>query len=250
MSVRVDKKLKIRKIRTIVMILLLFISVFIILLTKTDYFNIKKINVKGNSSIETNDIIKASGLKKGMSILKFNKKTTINNLIKNPYIKNIKIKRKFPDTIQLNIVERKGICFFNHLEKFLLIDTEGIVLEKNTNRKMDLPIITNSNIEVAQLGSKIVTLEDNELEILIELIESSEDINIKNEFIEIDLKDKNNVKITIKSGIKVAFGELNNVKYKLSYINKILEKFKEDNIINGTLHLENLENIYFTTSEI
>lgn len=250
MSVRVDKKFKMRKIGIILMILILFLSVFIILFTKTDYFNISKINVKGNSSIEASKIIIISGLKKDMSILKFNKKTIVKNLIKNPYIENVKIKRKLPNTIELNIIEREGTCFINHLEKYILIDSKGIVLEKFIDRKFDLPVITNMPIKVSQLGSQLVTLEDNGIKIITEFIESCNEVNIIEEFEEISFKNKNNIKITIKSGIKVAFGELNNVKYKLSYIYNILQKLEEQNIINGTIHLENLENIYFTTSEI
>ncbi|CCQ95845.1 putative Cell division protein DivIB [[Clostridium] ultunense Esp] len=222
---RVEKRKRILKFLLFVLILiLLYLFAF-----KTNFFSIRNIEVVGNKKTSYDQVIKASMCNKGENIFKINKKKGKESLERLPYIREARIKRKLPKGIIIQIDERKEIAVIPYIGSFVYVDKEGYILavEKKIE-EASLPQIFGLKLEDFELGSNLYSLLKREG--IEEFIAYSQQSNLLSLMKYINFTDNNNTMIELKDGIKVAFGPLNNVKYKLSFLNNILEDIDEKDI--------------------
>ena len=64
----------------------------------------------------------------------------IKNIKQNPYVENVIIKRKLPDTIEITIEEKQKSYMLQFVNGYVYINTQGYILEISEN-KLELPII-------------------------------------------------------------------------------------------------------------
>ncbi|SHH57067.1 cell division protein FtsQ [Caloranaerobacter azorensis DSM 13643] len=238
MANSIERKVRKKKIGLITILLIFLTSTFIILSTKTDFFNVSEIIVQGNNVLDYEKVILASGLNYGENIFKIRTKEAKENILSHPYVKSVNIKRVFPNKLAITIEERKETLIIPYLESYIYLDDEGYVLNLLAYKKEGLLEVEGININSISIGKKLL-LEDNvDLEKIIDLIKDCKKIDLYREIEKVKLDNKSNVVIYLKSGIKVAFGHLNNVKYKLSFTIKILDDLKRKGISKGTIHFD------------
>lgn len=221
---RIEKRKRILKLLLFVLTLvLLYLFAF-----KTDFFNIRSIKVVGNKKLSYDQVIKASMCNMGENIFKINRKKGKESLERLPYIKDAKIKRNLPKEIIIEIDERKEIAIISYIGSFLYIDKEGNILNIEEKKdKVELPRIFGLELEELEVGDNIYSTLEQGIE---ELITYSEQLDLIKLMKYINFADNNNIMVELKDGIKVAFGPLNNVKYKLSFLNKILNDIEKKDI--------------------
>ena len=125
---RVERKMKRRRNFFKFILLLLLMALGGVLALKTNFFIIDKIEIIGNNKIPKEDLITASSINVGENIFKISIKSGEENIKKIPYTKEIRIKRKFPKKITMEILERKEIAQVKDISSFLIIDKEGNIL--------------------------------------------------------------------------------------------------------------------------
>lgn len=87
------------------------------------------------------------------------------DLMQYGWIKDVHVSRRLPDTLVVEIIERKPAALWSHDDKFALIDDQGIVLEASSPAKAgDLPLLagTDANkhaVELAELLDKANSLK-------------------------------------------------------------------------------------------
>ena len=225
---RVELKMRRRKRFFRFILLTAVLSISSLFMLKSSLFNIDNYKVEGNYKLNKEEIINASSIGKGENIFKINKKIAEKNISKLPYIKNIEIKRKFPSTVLFNIEERVGVLQTKSISTILLVDIEGFVLEQLDSIDEQLPNITGFDLNNIEIGDNIF-LESNKEEIIDFIVQSNE-AKILNKSSEIDMTLLDNINIQLINGISVAFGTLDNVKYKLSLLNEILIDIEDKQI--------------------
>lgn len=225
---RVELKMRRRKRFFRFILLTAVLSISSLFMLKSSLFNIDNYKVEGNYKLNKEEIINASSISKGENIFKINKKIAEKNISKLPYIKNIEIKRKFPSTVLFNIEERVGVLQTKSISTMLLVDIEGFVLEQLDSIDEQLPNITGFDLNNIVIGDNIF-LESNKGEIIDFIVQSNE-AKILNKSSEIDMTLLDNINIQLINGISVAFGTLDNVKYKLSLLNEILIDIEDKQI--------------------
>lgn len=217
---RVEKK---RRRKRFVLRLILFFSlgtISIAYLFKSGFFNISDINVAGNSKLPTELIQNTSGIRKEENIFKIslsNGEDQIGNL---PYIKEVKIKRKLPKTININVTERTGIAQIKSISTYLILDMEGYILELKDNKSENIPTLAGFNINNILPGDNIFKNQNGAK--IEELIGDEDNHIMMSKIYELSYESEENINIILNNGISVAFGPLDNVKYKLRYLNEIL----------------------------
>lgn len=138
--------LKVKNILILVLIILIIISIIYYALIMP----IKNIYIDGNNILSDNEIIELSSLSNYPSFL-LTKSTDIKNKLKsNPYIENVKIKKKLGNIIELHIKEYTPIC----INANQLILSNGNKLD-NTYNLSDIPTLTNE-IEDKKIYQKFV----------------------------------------------------------------------------------------------
>lgn len=139
------------------MILFIFLlAVLCILAVKLPYFAIKNVEVFGNKSIKNSEVKTSSKIYKGNNIFYINLYEAKKNILENPYIGNVSIKRKLPSTIVINVVERNAVYYVEYDSKFYIIDSNGVLLEKKASIKnMNLVEIKGVNVSGCEIGNEI-----------------------------------------------------------------------------------------------
>ncbi len=192
-------------------------------------FNIKNIQVMNNEQINSETIISLSELKTEENIFRFSGVITANKIKENAYIKNVKIHRKLPSTIQIEIEERKHSYSVDFLGKYAYIDKQGYILEIAEESKQKLiiqGIITPEEQVVA--GNRLVEEDLEKLEDIIKIMNVSQEYELDNKITSIDISDKNEYSIYLEEERKkIYLGDNTNLSNKMLYANAIIQEEKE-----------------------
>lgn len=208
------------------------ITIIVILITfslKSDFFNINKINIKGNSNISYEKLLHTSSIIQGENIFRISSKDAEQNILKLPYVKSVIIKRKLPKGIDIEVVERKDKLLIKNISMYHVIDEEGFVLNQVDSNNNDLPVVLGLKTDKIGIGDNLfLELGLHEFD---ELIIEGEKLDLLGITTRINIDSQENVNILINNGINVAFGPLNNVKYKIRLLNEILVHSKDNDIL-------------------
>ena len=131
------KKRRVFKVKNILILLFLFLGIVGLV-----YYGltmpIKNVYIKGNYILSDGEIMKISALDKYPSFLLTSSKSIRDKIIKNSYVKDAKISKKFGNVIEVNILEYSAVFSFE--DKIILSNGEII---PNTYNLSDVPILLN-----------------------------------------------------------------------------------------------------------
>ncbi len=235
-----------KKFGLLIFLMILSISIISIIITDADFFSISNIIVKGNSVLDKESIITASGISKGDNLFKISIKNIKKNLRLIPYIKTVQIKRKLPKTLLISVKEREENFAIYYLGSYIYIDDEGRVLNVLINKKnKDIPIVKGLQISDVNIGEILSLKESITIKDILKLINVSKEEKVYNKILFISVDSNLNAIIQFNSGIDVAFGNLNDIKYKMRLINEILSDIEKKGYETGTIYLNRGNNAVY-----
>lgn len=214
-------------------------------------FNIKDIQVTNNEQVNSDTIISLSELKTEENIFRFSGMIIANKIKENAYIKDVKIHRKLPNTIQIEVEERKHSYSVDFLGKYAYIDKQGYILEiaEDSKQKIIIQGITTPEERVV-VGNRLDDQDLDRLEDVIKIKNATKEYNLDSKVTSIDIGDKNEYSIYLEEEKKKAYlGDNTNLSNKMLYVDAIIEeeKGKEGEIFaNGDLN--NKFRVYFRES--
>lgn len=101
---------------------------FYLILLNTDSFGLKDIKIEGNRFLSNEEVINISGLSKGINIINLDLKEIANKIKRNIFIKEVEVKRIFPDKIEIIIKEKDVVANLNYNGSYFVIDRNGQIL--------------------------------------------------------------------------------------------------------------------------
>ena len=217
------RKLILKIIRTIVLIGILIGTLIYILLSPL--FNIKDVTVTGNNKLSRKEIISLSDIRTEENIFKTSKNDIKNKIKTNPYVENVKIRRKLPDKVEIIVVERVATYMLPFANSYVYINNQGYMLEI-TSQKANLPIITGFSTPEENLheGERLLSEDLVKLGEVLQIIESANANGIQELITKIDMSNRQDYTIMLEKEKKlVHIGDVSNLSTKMSYINKIIQ---------------------------
>ncbi|WP_064615402.1 cell division protein FtsQ/DivIB [Streptobacillus moniliformis] len=124
-------------------LLLLIAFVYVVFLfIESDFFLIKNVNVEGNIYSVKEDIASKFDKLKGQSLFLLDLSQMRNKIEEDVRIDRVDISREFPDTININVIEKVPIGIINKNHKYYYIDKNlNIFAYYNEIKDDNLPII-------------------------------------------------------------------------------------------------------------
>ena len=214
-------------------------------------FNMKDIQVLNNEQVSSQTIISLSELKTEENIFRFSSAKVVDKIKQNAYIQNVKIHRKLPNTIQIEVEERIHNYSIDFLGKYAYINTQGYILEiaEDSKEKPIILVITTPEEQVV-IGNRLNEDDLGRLEDVIKIMNAAKEYDLDTKVTSIDISDKNEYSIYLEEEEKkVYLGNNSNLSNKILYVNAIIEeeKGKEGEIFaNGDLN--NKFKVYFRES--
>lgn len=124
-------------------------------LARSSVFEVSQIKVAGNDTLSSDRIIAASGINPGENIFKLDLKASSLKLKSNPFIKKAELTRKLPDTVEIQLEERRPRAVLPFEGGFVQVDEEGVCLQKGSLGTSSLPVITGVKFMTPAPGGQI-----------------------------------------------------------------------------------------------
>ncbi len=214
--------------------ILIFISLSYAVITQlkyiffsTSYFEIKDFEVKGNSVLDKDYIIKKSGVEPGKHVFYLDCESAKQKLLNEALIKNAQVSLLGLNTLKITIEERipfiyakKGIAFYEISEDGIVINTEGM-------GEKDLPIITGLNLQNADLGSEIAKQDDF---FIAKTWVKTLGENIFKQISEINFSNCQNPYIILLTGEKIFPRSAEDLKKRYVFLRALLDNLHKNNV--------------------
>jgi hypothetical protein len=172
-------------------------------------FGITKITIHGTNYL-ARDIILAQGginILDPVNIFHFDIESTREKLSKNPWIKDVAMKKIYPNQLDISIEERKPAAFLYSDNLYYLVTTEGVILAIFTQLNSDFKqyIITGLNVGSKKPGEVVKNQEYEEAQRVIYALENLfpdqfYKIKIISEEEFVLFHNNNRIKVRIKGG--------------------------------------------------
>lgn len=219
-----SKKGKVRKEAKIVFGILIFVIAAILLLC-SPIFDIKHIEVSGNSKNSKEKIISFSGLELHTNIFKANKGIIREKIKENAYIEKVEVTRKLPSTVQIEIEEREAKYMLQFADSYVYINNQGYMLEIS-NEKLDIPILIGFTTDLSNIkaGNRINVADLNKMNMVIKIYEAAKSNGLGELITKIDISNEKNYTIILeKEGKTVYLGDCSELNTRILYLKSILE---------------------------
>jgi len=201
----------------------------------SEYFKVKNIDVKDNTHYDNEEILDLIPEVIGANIFEINKKiveeTITGELI---WVKEVELSKIFPDRVIVKLVERKPELIIVYKNDYFLMDGEGVILdkitEKNLNNYKDLLLIKNAVSYNVSIGEKIA--KKNALSCID--IYKAFDSEMKSTINEARLEDNISGDIVFETidGKEIIFGDSSETVKKIEALKQILEDETDYTVID------------------
>lgn len=243
----VDKHIKnyqkARVILKIFLIIILFAIVIVFLMT-SPIFNINKINVSGNVKVSEEQIISLSQIEIETNTYKMNKTNVENNVKENAYIDSVKVTRKLPNQVNIEVTERKPQYMLRFGNAYVYISSQGYMLEIS-EEKLNTTIITGYSTPEEDIvaGNRLNQEDLKRLEIVLKIMESASNNEVATDISEIDISNINNFTLILESKNKIAYiGDASSINDKMIVLRQMI--IKEEGK-SGKAFLMDKDRMYF-----
>ena len=201
-------------------------------------FNIREVDVLGNSLVTKASINSKLALGEETNIFSLTLKEVRALLSTDPYIKNVVVEKHFPDKITLRITERKPCSFVEDksMGVFLVVDAEGMVLDARTFTDDSLPLLTNLDFSAFKVGTVLEISEPDLFSTVTALSQTLEAYEIQN-LVKISMPTTKDIHLFIRN-IDCAIGGLDDIDEKIRLLKAIIETMSLDD--KGTLDLRDI----------
>lgn len=224
---------------------ILLVILFIYICISSSIFELKQIDVDGNSKITKSDIIKIGDIETGKNIFKYNLNDVEKNLLVNPYIKYVKVSRKFPDKLVITIKENSEYAIIKEGASYIYIGENGLVLsEQKVIKNKNIPLVSGIEIKNKKLNTKIKINSDksNDIILAIDTLKKN-NMSRKIENIEIN-KNKMYMKTDDNTNIVLKIDE--DIEYNINRLKAILVDLKSNNKKGGNIDLTSKEQAIYS----
>lgn len=234
-----DKKKK-KKINTnkliLVLMLVLMLTVGVLIFFKSSLFNLKEVIIKGSSELDVEQVIDELDIVKNKNIFSYNTKDIKYEIIKNPYIKDCKVKLKLPRTIEIFIEEIRAVALLKDDNNYCYISSDGNKIEdiKDIEQNTDKIIV---DIDYTNKDNTVEFANDETKKRLLYLLDCLDEKNISKQIHDINLRDEYVINLITRNKTKVIVPNDDNLDYNVSRLSKILVDLQVKNKKDGTVDL-------------
>lgn len=214
-----------------VLVIMSLLALICLIKVVLGFMPVKHFKLEGETHYDISEIISASGIRSGDKLYKINEGSAQNKIIKGcPYVKTVKIKRSFPNTVCFVVEEQEPGWYIQVGKDFYGLD-------------YDMKVLLETYIEDDFIDRGLTKLVLPELETLIvgELPEfASDDQQLMKETLKIidafrtheikgiltglDLSNRFEIKLEIDYSYEVYFGDMTSFDIKMKALTEVLRK--------------------------
>ena len=222
----------------LVFILVLLMALGVYGFLNTDMFSLSRVIVRGTERLDSDAVIAQSGAPMGLNVFKLDTKGITANLMQHPYIKSVKLQRRFPDVLVINVTERQPWAVLQYIDSFLVIDDSGTIMEvSSTMVYPGCPLASGVNITSFNEGSIVTAEDDYVLETLMQMLQALQTDGSIGMISEINMTDSNNIRMVSREGVILRLGQGWEIPDKIRWVRALLDDIRAQGYVGGTVDL-------------
>lgn len=192
------------------------------LLLHSPLFTVQSIIVEGNSIVTDEKIVDLSEITAGERLYAVNINDSVKKISYYPYVESVEIKRKLPDKIIIEMVERKPVAAIVITGGYIQVNVEGRLLSIAPNiGQYNLPVI--SGVQLSEIPAPGNIIQNDNLTQALQII-SQCDQELINNLAELNVGQANSIMACTNEGIEIRLGNVENITVRLADLNDILHK--------------------------
>ena len=127
-------------------------------------FRLKTIEIEVNGTMSKAEVLEWSGLRHGQNLLSINLAEVRRRMLANPYISEVHLERRLPDSLHIQLDERQPVAILyprskngaRLLQDVYYVDSSGMVIKpKPGERLRPLPVVTGIDASYVAEGLKL-----------------------------------------------------------------------------------------------
>lgn len=243
---KIIRKRKAERLAMLSALTLVVLSIGVVLILVL-FFKIDTIKITGDKVYADKEIVLQSGIETGDSLIRVKEQKINDILTKNlPYVGEITIEKKLPDTLIINISATREVVAFQSGAGFILVDAHGKVLSENASMLRDnVAVVSGIKVMEASAGEVITFSDEKTTDAFMSLLTA-----IKNSKIElltdISLNKTGNWEIRYDDRITIKIPSDGDIETNMKRAVKILDTENERNpYTEGVIDLTMGDNAYF-----
>ena len=187
-------------------------------------FTLQRVVLHGNAYLNEEDILTSGRLHKGEPLFQLETDEVTQNLMKDLRIESAVVRRRVPDTLEIELKERLPVatvaCDYGYLE----VGRGGIVLDAHRNLSQ-IPVPIVSGVEVSDLfvGD---TAENQQLSQVLDFLDKL-NRDTATSIAEINISDPNNVMVYMNHSVQLKMGALDSLQKKLEITESVNREVKQ-----------------------
>lgn len=207
----------------------------------TLFFRVDTVVVTGQQRYTEQQVREAAGVEAGDNLYLLNKNTVANNIVEAlPYIEHIRINRKLPDTLLIEVKEC-GTALAAIQDGYAWYISPGgkIVEQREAGEATDCGIISGCTLLAPSVGTRIALATEYaaQQESLLSLLEALEDAGMLDEVDGIRLDDPTCIAMDYAGRFTVEMLYGDDYAYKLKALNAALDSGKIQDNMTGTFDM-------------
>jgi len=212
--------------------------VVIIGLLLSPIFALKNIAVEGANHYTAEQLCDMIGLSEGENILFYGKGKAAQTLEKDPYIADAKLSMRVPDTIVIEVKERKVRGYVPYMGSYLYIDETGRVLDVQEACRETLPVVKGLAFGNFTLGEVIPVENPEALDVVLHISQLMEKYELLDMVVEIDVSNPESIYAYVNQ-VQIILGDMEKGDTKIRYMAEVMKTIPEED--RGTLDLSELD---------
>lgn len=244
-QIRMRKK-RIRKLVLTVAAVITAVAVSIILMIAF-LFTIKTINVKGETRYTDAMIIEKSGISEGDALYLINNKKVKAAVEEGlPYIKELVIKKSFPNEITLTVKSAKEVATISAGGSYIVIDKDCKVLNENLSMLSESDVVVSGiSVKEAEAGQILKVKKPERIKALSAVLGAVEDCGLKR-VTAVNVKDVKNIKVIYDNRITLHIGSVDDIENKIGRAKAVIKEENEKNPhVTGEVELKDDTRVIF-----
>lgn len=223
----VERQKKKRRRRLVSRIGIAVLVLLAIVFAPTIFFQVSNVQVTGDTRYKSEELIASTGVKQGDNMFFLDTKQIAADLKeKYPYLDNVKLHRKLPSTLQIEVSDRAAALSVKRSGKYLILDMSGKVLEEAKSAEKGTAKVTGVPMKGLNVGDTIDEKQYGKAASVMKLLELADQYGMKKHIKTIDVEKAYDVRVTYDKRYTILLGTLeeSNLEHKIQFLKAILKE--------------------------
>lgn len=196
------------------------IILFVVIILFLPVWYIQEIELVGNYYYNGNEILKVAALDKGMHPLSIDTKDAKKAIEGLPFIEHANVKYQFPNTLRVEVNEKRPLGYVAFHDSYLCINGDGTVLEQSKEKRLRLPVLEGLQFEYFVLGEKLGTENAEKVSTMNEMMGVFDKYGFTEKVTSIDLSNLEEIHLYVDK-LDVIIGNIRDFDKKVKWLVKV-----------------------------